>query len=146
MSDAVLYEMMGHVAVITINQPDRRNALGVAVRQGLWDAWDRFEKDENARVAILTGVGEKAFCAGRDLKEMSSTALRIPPRGLAQGWFQGATEFTPDVQGLAVMLPLSGRPLSVAVAGPTFRMEQRMTELGPMLRDAVKTYLEKSAC
>ncbi len=82
MSDAVLYEMKGHVAVITINQPDRRNALGIAVRQGLWDAWDRFEKDPEARVAILTGTGEKAFCAGMDLKEMSSTALRIPPRGL----------------------------------------------------------------
>src|SRR6201994_92104 len=85
MSDAVLYEMKGQVAVITINQPDRRNALGIAVRQGLWDAWDRFEKDPEARVAILTAVGEKAFCAGMDLKEMSSTALRIPPRGLVPG-------------------------------------------------------------
>jgi IclR family transcriptional regulator, acetate operon repressor len=66
-------------------------------------------------------------------------------RGLAQGWFQGATEFTPDVLGLAVMLPLAGRPLSLAVAGPTFRIEPRMADLGPMLRDAVKTYLERSA-
>ena len=57
MSDAVLYEMKGQVAVITINQPDRRNALGIAVRQGLWDAWDRFEKDPEAKVAILTGTG-----------------------------------------------------------------------------------------
>ena len=52
MSEAVLYEMKGQVAVITINQPDRRNALGIAVRQGLWDAWDRFEKDDDAKVAI----------------------------------------------------------------------------------------------
>jgi hypothetical protein len=42
--------------------------------------------------------------------------------------------------GLAVMLPLAGRPLSLAVAGPTFRMEPRMAELGPMLREAVKGY------
>ena len=77
---------------------------------------------------------------------MSAAAVEAEvERGLAQGWFQGATEFTPDVQGLAVMLPLSGRPLSVAVAGPTFRMEARMAALGPMLRDAVKTYLEKPA-
>jgi enoyl-CoA hydratase/carnithine racemase len=82
MTEAVLYEMKGEVAVITINQPDRRNALGTAVRQGLWDAWDRFEKDDGAKVAILTGTGEKAFCAGMDLKEMSATTLRIPPRGL----------------------------------------------------------------
>jgi DNA-binding IclR family transcriptional regulator len=77
---------------------------------------------------------------------MSSAAVEAEvARGLAQGWFQGATEFTPDVMGLAAMLPLAGRPLSVAVAGPTFRMESRMAELGPMLRDAVKTYLEKAA-
>jgi len=76
---------------------------------------------------------------------MSAAAVEAEiERGLAQGWFQGATEFTPDVLGLAVILPLAGRPLSLAVAGPTFRMESRMAELGPMLRHAVKTYLEKS--
>ena len=82
MSEAVLYEMKGQVAVVTINQPDRRNALSTAVRQGLFEAWDRFEKDENAKVAILTGTGEKAFCAGMDLKEASATSLKVPPRGL----------------------------------------------------------------
>jgi DNA-binding IclR family transcriptional regulator len=65
-------------------------------------------------------------------------------RGLSQGWFQGATEFTPDVLGLAVMLPLAGRPLSLAVAGPTFRMERRMADLGPMMRDAVRAYTANS--
>jgi enoyl-CoA hydratase/carnithine racemase len=80
MTEAVLYETKGQVAVITINQPDRRNALGVAVRQGLWDAWDRFEKDDAAKVAVLTGAGDKAFCAGGDLKEMSASAMRVPPR------------------------------------------------------------------
>jgi enoyl-CoA hydratase/carnithine racemase len=82
MTEAVLYENKGQVAVITINQPDRRNALSAAVRQGLFDAWDRFEKDDVAKVAILTGTGEKAFCAGMDLKEASATALKVPPRGL----------------------------------------------------------------
>ena len=77
---------------------------------------------------------------------MSAAAVEAEvSRGLAQGWFLGATEFTPDVLGLAVMLPLAGRPLSVAIAGPTFRMEARMAALGPMLRDAAKTYLEKPA-
>ena len=80
--DAILYELKGRVAVITINQPDRRNALSMAVRQGLFEAWDRFEKDEDAWVAILTGTGDKAFCAGMDLKEASATALKVPPRGL----------------------------------------------------------------
>ena len=57
--------------------------LGIAVRQGLWDAWDRFEKDDDAKVAILTGTGEKAFCAGMDLKGMSATTTRTSRRA---GW------------------------------------------------------------
>jgi enoyl-CoA hydratase len=82
MADAILYENKGAVAVITINRPDRRNAINVDVRTGLFAAFERFEKDDAAKVAILTGSGDKAFCAGMDLKEASATALRIPPKGM----------------------------------------------------------------
>jgi enoyl-CoA hydratase len=81
MTDAVIYEMDGAVAVITINRPDSRNAINSAVRQGLIDAWHRFETDPAALVAILTGAGDKAFCAGMDLKEASAIGLKVPPRG-----------------------------------------------------------------
>ena len=81
MSDAVLYDTREAVVVITINQPEKRNALSAAVRQGLRDSFERFEKDETARVAILTASGDKAFCAGMDLKEAAATNLRIPPKG-----------------------------------------------------------------
>jgi enoyl-CoA hydratase len=81
MDDAVLYENRDAVAIITLNRPDRRNALSQAVREGLRSAWTRFEEDEAAKVAILTGAGDRAFCAGMDLKEASATALKIPPRG-----------------------------------------------------------------
>ena len=81
MSDAVLYEMKGQVAVITINQPDRRNALGIAVRQGLFDAWDRFEKDPEAKVAILAGTGEEglllsAWTSGDERDHAAHSAAR----------------------------------------------------------------------
>ena len=90
-------------------------------------------------------LGKIRFERYQPTSPMNAAAVeREIERGVTQGWFQGATEFTPDVLGLAVMLPLAGRPLSLAVAGPTFRMEPRMAELGPLLRDAVKTYLEKS--
>src|SRR5882762_5123026 len=82
MSEAILYEAKGAVAVITINRPDRRNAINVDVRTGLFAAFERFEKDDAAKVAILTGTGDRAFCAGMDLKEASATALKVPPRGL----------------------------------------------------------------
>jgi enoyl-CoA hydratase/carnithine racemase len=83
MSDAVLYDLLPEgIAIITINRPEQRNALSLEVRQGLFAAWDRFENDADARIAILTGSGEKAFCAGGDLKEMVERQLQVPPRDM----------------------------------------------------------------
>ena len=83
MSDAVLYDLLPEgIAIITINRPEQRNALSLEVRQGLFAAWDRFENDAKARIAILTGSGEKAFCAGGDLKEMVERKLQVPPRDM----------------------------------------------------------------
>src|ERR1700735_2138362 len=81
MSDAVVFDARGDgIAVITLNRPDARNALGKDIRAGLFAAWERFERDPALRVAILTGTGEKAFCAGGDLKEMMELGLTVPPR------------------------------------------------------------------
>ena len=83
MSDAVLYAVDGDgIATITINRPEQRNCLSKEVRDGLFAAWTRFESDASARIAILTGSGEKAFCAGGDLKEMVETGLKVPPRDM----------------------------------------------------------------
>jgi enoyl-CoA hydratase len=83
MSDAVLFDARGDgIAVITLNRPEARNALGKDIRAGLFAAWNRFERDPNLRVAILTGSGDKAFCAGGDLKEMTELALQVPPRDM----------------------------------------------------------------
>jgi enoyl-CoA hydratase/carnithine racemase len=80
MTDAVLFEARDTgVAIITINRPDARNSLGKDVREGLFAAWDRFEHDPKLRVAILTATGDRAFCAGADLKEMSQIKLLSPP-------------------------------------------------------------------
>jgi enoyl-CoA hydratase/carnithine racemase len=80
MSDAVLYEVRDQVAWITLNRPEAYNALNKAARDGARAAFERFNGDDNAAVAVLTGAGEKAFCAGGDLKEMADTSLKIPPR------------------------------------------------------------------
>jgi enoyl-CoA hydratase len=80
---AVLFTMPEpNMALITINREDRYNTLGAEVREGLFDAWRRFETDDALKVAILTGAGHKAFCAGGDLKEMASLALTVPPRDM----------------------------------------------------------------
>jgi enoyl-CoA hydratase len=80
MADEILYENRGQVAVITINRPEARNAINTGVREGLVAAWARFEQDRDARVAILTGAGDQAFCAGADLKEMAQRKLGSLPR------------------------------------------------------------------
>jgi len=79
MEDVVTYAVAHQVAWLTINRPEARNALSQAVRDGLWAGLRRFAGDADAAVLVLTGAGEKAFCAGGDLKEMSDTAMRVPP-------------------------------------------------------------------
>ena len=82
-NDAVLFDAREDgIAILTINRPDTRNALSREVREGLFAAWERFERDPQLRVAILTGSGEKAFCAGGDLKEMVDRQLQVPPRDM----------------------------------------------------------------
>ncbi len=63
------YELTGHVAVVTLNRPDARNAINPEVAVGLDDAWHRVRDDDEVRVAVLTGTGS-AFCAGADLGQL----------------------------------------------------------------------------
>ena len=74
----VHYTREGPVAWLTIDRPEARNALSAAVRAGLWDGVRRFVADD-AAVLVLTGAGNRAFCAGGDLKEMADAALEVPP-------------------------------------------------------------------
>lgn len=68
---SVEFETKGHLAIITLNRPDARNAINGVMAQGIEFALDKFEEDPNLWVAILTANG-KAFCAGADLKEISA--------------------------------------------------------------------------
>jgi enoyl-CoA hydratase/carnithine racemase len=79
MTEAVSYRVEGGVAWLTIERPEAHNALNAAVRTGLYAGVRRFNEDDTAKVLVLTGAGEKAFCAGGDLKEMAETALTVPP-------------------------------------------------------------------
>jgi enoyl-CoA hydratase/carnithine racemase len=65
----ILCEKKGRILVITINRPERRNALNFEAFGLLAQAWMDFRDDPDLWVAIITGAGDKAFCAGGDLKE-----------------------------------------------------------------------------
>ncbi len=69
----LLTERDGHVLVVTMNRPDRRNALSLEMMQGMSRAWDEANADPDVRVVILTGAGG-AFCAGADLAAMTEQA------------------------------------------------------------------------
>ena len=68
-SEEVRYERQGAAAVLTIDRPERRNAVDAATASALRQGLEDFEADEGARVLVLTGAGE-AFCAGADLKAL----------------------------------------------------------------------------
>jgi enoyl-CoA hydratase/carnithine racemase len=67
----------GRVAHVTVNNPDKRNILGIAGKKALTQTFRRLAKDDNLRVAVLTGAGDRAFIAGADLAEMKD----LTPRG-----------------------------------------------------------------
>ncbi len=77
MPDTVSYRREGSAAVLTIERPERRNAVDGPTAALLGEGFERFEADDEARVLVLTGAGEVAFCAGADLKAIETFAPRL---------------------------------------------------------------------
>lgn len=80
----ILVERDGPLTIITINRPEAYNALNAAAHRELATAFDAYAADDDQWVAIITGAGEKAFCAGHDLKQQASGGgLDTPAAGFA---------------------------------------------------------------
>ena len=77
MGDPVSYERRGAAAVLTIRREERRNAVDGPTAELLADGYRRFARDPDARVLILTGAGDLAFCAGADLKAIETLGPRL---------------------------------------------------------------------
>jgi E-phenylitaconyl-CoA hydratase len=77
MAGTVLYERDAHVATITYNRPEARNAINAELRHDLNAAWEQFRDDEDAWVGIVTGAGD-SFCAGADMKDAGGSAGTWP--------------------------------------------------------------------
>src|ERR1700712_1781832 len=99
MPDPVRYERVGAAAVVTIDRPERRNAVDGPTAEALREAYGAFVEDDAARVMILTGAGGIAFCAGADLKAIDTYAPRL---GLADGPM-GFTRLTPPKPTIAAI-------------------------------------------
>ena len=96
MSSEVRYERRGAAAVLTIDRPQRRNAIDAATARGLRQGLDQFEADDEARVLVLTGAGGEAFCAGADLKAIDLD-VNDP------GGPEGITHLTPSKPTIAAI-------------------------------------------
>lgn len=82
LTEEIRFEAVDGIAIVTIDRPQARNAINTGVIEGLRLAWQKLGSDDSLRVGILTGSGDKAFCAGMDLKQAAATQLRVPPRDM----------------------------------------------------------------
>jgi crotonobetainyl-CoA hydratase len=82
----LLIEHRRNVLVLTINRPAARNAIDVAVTQALGDAIEAAENDPDVRAVVLTGAGDKSFCAGADLKAIARGDNLLPTEGKRAAW------------------------------------------------------------
>jgi enoyl-CoA hydratase len=98
-SDEVRYERTGAAAVLTIDRPERRNAVDGATAEALKAGYERFEADDDARVLVLTGGGDVAFCAGADLKAIDTFTPRLADPGGPLGF----TRLTPSKPTIAAI-------------------------------------------
>jgi enoyl-CoA hydratase len=69
--ETLLVDVADHIATITINRPDKRNALNATVRREMIGALDHFSSVDDVRVVVITGAGDKAFIAGADINEFA---------------------------------------------------------------------------
>ena len=76
--DVLLYEKKDHIVTITINRPERMNALTLELYDKLDEAWERFNQDDDAFVAIWTAAGDRSFCVGMDLKDQAERVAKDP--------------------------------------------------------------------
>lgn len=88
----LLVDKQGHTTIFTINRPQRMNSLGGTVMADLSAGLKEFQEDPDQYVAIITGAGDKAFCAGGDLKEMAEGAASGTALPVSKG---------PDISGIA---------------------------------------------
>lgn len=152
---ALLTEVRGHILIVTINRPEKKNAVNAEVLCGLSDAWRQLDQDDNLRVAILTGAGG-SFCAGMDLSVISKLTsgaepddefearLKTEPNVIFDGWLKSYRPEKPviaAVEGYALAGGteiLQGTDLRVAGKSAVFGVTEVQRALFPLAGSTVR--------
>ncbi|CCD83885.1 putative enoyl-CoA hydratase-isomerase [Bradyrhizobium sp. ORS 285] len=120
MTDPVLLHVSDHTALLTLNRPQRLNALSYALIDALMAALDRIETEPGIRAVILTGAGERAFSAGADIHEFSES--------VSQGRAVALRDFVRRGQAMTARLEAFRKPVIAAVNGLAFGGGCEITE------------------
>ena len=120
MSDSLLHETNDGIALITLNRPDKLNALNFALIDRLMAALDAIEADDGVRAVILTGAGERAFSAGADIHEFSGS--------VRHGRETAVRDFVRRGQAMTARLEGFRKPVIAAVNGLAFGGGCEITE------------------
>ncbi|HEX7958245.1 MAG TPA: enoyl-CoA hydratase/isomerase family protein, partial [Pyrinomonadaceae bacterium] len=134
--ETLLVERRGRVAVITINRPQKLNALNIQTRAEGAAALDELREDESVRVVVITGAGEKAFVAGADIAEFEGrTAVSQRDVMTARSLFTAVDTFPKPVIAMVNGFCLGGGcelalSCDIRVAGDNARFGQPEINLG----------------
>src|SRR5215475_2977339 len=109
---AVIVEKDGHVLTVTLNRPEKRNAVNCEVMCRLYDAWNQLDRDDELRVAILTGKGS-TFCAGMDLSEIGKLMSGKPDNQ----WMERVMQDMPIIYGAWLKTYRPSKPVILAAEG-----------------------------
>jgi enoyl-CoA hydratase len=116
----ITYEVADYVATVTINRPDRRNAIDLAAQERLVQVFDDALADPRVRVVVVTGAGDRAFCSGVDLKELDDLArsgkqVSTPMTGTSRNVFEALLEtYKPTIAALNGPAVAGGCELALA--------------------------------
>jgi len=128
----ITVEKIGRVAVLTLNDPERRNALSLDLNQELNSAFDTLEADSETGAVVLTGAG-KAFCAGADLSQLGASR-REGLLNIYEGFLRVARSPLPTVAAVNGAAVGAGMNLALAcdlrIAGASARFDTRFLDLG----------------
>lgn len=124
MTDTVLYEKRGRVALMTLNRPEKLNALNYALIDRLMERLDAAEIDPDIRAIILTGAGDRAFSAGADIAGFAPT--------VQQGVETAMREFVRRGQRMTARIETFPKPIIVAVNGLAHGGGSEITEAAPL--------------